>query len=287
MLLKDLQNIFHKELDVIYAKEEVASFFYMLVESFYNISRLQLALDTGITITKVEQDIVFQALDELKREIPIQYIIGETEFYGLPFKVNTHTLIPRPETEELVALIVGNYKNIEKLNVIDIGTGSGCIAVSLAKNIENAKVYALDISEEALKIAKQNAELNAVDITFIENSILDSHDFEIDLVHKFDVIVSNPPYVRNLEKEEIKNNVLNNEPHLALFVDDNNPLIFYKAITEFAIEKLKPRGELYFEINEYLGNETKTLVESYGFNNVKVIKDMFGRDRMLIATKPK
>ena len=290
MLLKDLENIFHKELDAIYGKEEVTSFFFLCTDAFYKISRLQLALDRDLTITKSEQQPIFNALEDLKNKKPIQYILGETEFYGLPFKVNENTLIPRPETEELVALVIENSKkqkqNPNVYSILDIGTGSGCIAISLARNIENAQVYAMDVSAKAIEKAKENASLNKVVVAFIEADVLKLRYTElVSVSHKFDIIVSNPPYVRNLEKAEIQNNVLDNEPHLALFVEDNNPLIFYKAITELAKEKLKENGQLFFEINEYLGEETKALVESLGFKNVVLIKDMFGKDRMLKANK--
>ncbi len=288
MKLKDIEQLFHKELDALFGKDEVSQFFYWCIESFYNLSRLDLALDTNISITVEEQLKIIEALEHLKQEKPIQYILGETEFYGLPFKVTENTLIPRPETEELVSLILTNVTSskVEKLGstkkpitILDIGTGSGCIAISLAKHLPSAKVYALDVNTAALKIAKSNAELNQVDVTFIEQSVLE--DFCIDI--EFDVIVSNPPYVRELEKAEIKPNVLNNEPHLALFVADNNPLIFYKAITEFAEKHLTKNGQLYFEINEYLGKEMKDLVSNYKFENIGIIKDMFQKDRMLKA----
>ncbi|WP_055436499.1 peptide chain release factor N(5)-glutamine methyltransferase [Lacinutrix algicola] len=289
MLIKDLENIFHETLDAIYGKEEVTSFFFLCTDAFYNITRFALALDRDLSITKEEQQPIFDALEALKNEKPIQYILGETEFYGLPFKVDENTLIPRPETEELVELIIDCHsersKN-EKPSILDIGTGSGCIAISLAKNMGNAQVYAMDVSAKAIKKATENAALNKVEVNFIEGSILDKPEWEPlfqDL--KFDAIVSNPPYVRNLEKAEIQNNVLNNEPHLALFVEDDNPLVFYNAITEFAVDRLKDNGQLFFEINEYLGPETKVLVETFGFKNVEIIKDLFGKDRMIKANK--
>ena len=289
MLIKDLENIFHETLDAIYGKEEVTSFFFLCTEAFYNITRFALALDRSLTITKEEQQPIFDALEALKNEKPIQYILGETEFYGLPFKVDENTLIPRPETEELVELIIDCHSERNKESqpsILDIGTGSGCIAISLAKNIGNAQVYALDVSAKAIKKATENAALNKVKVNFIEGSVLDKQQLELlfqDL--KFDTIVSNPPYVRNLEKAEIQNNVLNNEPHLALFVEDDNPLVFYNAITEFAVDRLKDNGQLFFEINEYLGPETKALVETFGFKNVEIIKDLFGKDRMIKAYK--
>ena len=213
MKLKEIEQLFHKELDAIYGKDEVRQFFYMCIESFYNLSRLDLALDTNLSITTEEQPKIMDALHHLKDEKPIQYLLGETEFYGLTFKVTEDTLIPRPETEELVELIINTAKSefssLDELNLLDIGTGTGCIAISLAKHIDKAKVNAIDVSEEALKIAKSNAIKNEVEVNFIQQNILDhvvalSH---INKLGKLDVIVSNPPYVRELEKQEIKPNV--------------------------------------------------------------------------------
>ena len=219
-------------------------------------------------------DAIFDALQLLKKEQPIQYILGTTEFYGLPFKVNTHVLIPRPETEELVAWVLKHAINKQgatnNYRILDIGTGSGCIAISLAKNLPKSKVYALDVSKEALKIAIQNAELNNVAIEFVEANILDIGTCDLDFKNlKFDIIVSNPPYVREQEKEFMKPNVVNNEPHLALFVKDKNPLQFYKAITEFALGRLKEEGALFFEINEYLGNDMIQILKKNHFGNFR------------------
>ncbi|WP_336069006.1 peptide chain release factor N(5)-glutamine methyltransferase [Mesoflavibacter sp. CH_XMU1404-2] len=290
MKLKDLKQKFHEHLDAIYGKEEVQNFFFMLTEYYNAIKRIDLALNTELTI---EDDFVLKyesALEALKNHEPIQYIIGQTEFYGLPFYVNENTLIPRPETEELVELILSNTtaKSIpmleegdNKFNILDIGTGTGCIAISLAKQLPNANVSAIDFSAKALEIANKNAELNQVDINFIENDILKICDSELDSATKFDIIVSNPPYVRQLEKQQMQDNVLNHEPHLALFVEDDNPLIFYRAITQFATKNLKPNGELYFEINEYLGKEMMALLEKFGFKNIQLKQDLFGKDRMI------
>jgi release factor glutamine methyltransferase len=289
VLLRELQNIFHKELDAIYGKDEVNSFFFMCTEHYLNVPRIQLTLEPEFTITKPETDTFFKVLEDLKQQRPIQYILGETEFYGLTFKVNENTLIPRSETEELVDLIIRSVTSsvVEKsLKILDIGTGSGCIAISLAKNLPNAEVYALDVSKEALKVVKQNAELNKVDVHFMEGDILnESCHSALDAESNFDVIVSNPPYVRNLEKQEIKPNVLDNEPHLALFVEDNNPLLFYKAITEFAVNKLKPKGKLYFEINQYLGEDTKQVLVDSDFAEIELLKDLNGNYRMLKGKK--
>ena len=290
MLLKDLQNIFHKELDPIYGKDEVDSFFFLSTEHYIDLPRFQLVLQPEFTITKVEYDVFFKTLESLKQQKPIQYILGETEFYGLPFKVNENVLIPRPETEEIVALILQNIKkqklNSKTIKVLDIGTGSGCIAVSLAKHLPNAKVYALDVSKKALKVAKANAELNNVEITFIEADILNESTWNLEFKDlEFDTIVSNPPYVRQLEKAEIQPNVLDNEPHLALFVEDNNPLKFYKAITDFAVDNLKQKGALFFEINQYFGEETKQLLVDVNFEDIELRKDLNDNDRMLKGRK--
>ena len=223
MLLKDIQYIFHKELDTIYGKEEVNSFFLLCNEHYLNLPRFQLALQPEFTITKTETDTFFKVLEDLKQQKPIQYILGETEFFGLPFKVDTNVLIPRPETEELVALIIANINkensDSNKIKILDIGTGSGCIAIALAKDLPNADVFALDVSKAALELANQNAELNKVDITFIEADIFKETTYDFKFIDvEFDIIVSNPPYVRELEKVQIQHNVLNNDPHLSLFV---------------------------------------------------------------------
>lgn len=290
MKLKDLKQKFHEHLDAIYGKEEVQTFFFMLTEYYNTIKRIDLALNTDLTI---EDDFFLKyesALEALKNHQPIQYIIGQTEFYGLPFYVNENTLIPRPETEELVELILSNttakshpelVEGNNQFNILDIGTGTGCIVISLAKQLPNTSVSAIDVSAKALEIANKNAELNQVNINFIENDILKICDSELDSETKFDIIVSNPPYVRQLEKQQMQNNVLNHEPHLALFVEDENPLIFYRAITQFATKNLKPNGELYFEINEYLGKEMIALLEEFGFKNIHLKQDIFGKDRMI------
>jgi len=288
----DLKHIFHKELDAIYGENEVSSFFYLCLEYYLDIPRIQLALEPEFSIHKSETEDFIATLDALKFQKPIQYIFGETHFYGLKFKVNESVLIPRQETEELVSLIVSDVNSstsneIEKpIKILDIGTGSGCIAISLAKNIKNAEVYALDISKEAIKIAKENATYNNVNVHFINIDILNQSIWDSSFQDvEFDVIVSNPPYVRNLEKPEIQPNVLENEPHLALFVDDDNPLIFYKAITDFSIFKLKSKGLLYFEINQYLGNQTKQLLVDANFNKIQLKKDLNNNDRILKGIK--
>ncbi|MFD1614267.1 peptide chain release factor N(5)-glutamine methyltransferase [Gelatiniphilus marinus] len=283
MKLKEIQNTFHKALDSVYGKEEVDSFFFILIDFYYKISRLQLAMAPDFKIEN--KAAILNALEALKQEQPLQYILGETEFYGLPFKLNKNVLIPRPETEELVEWVINSVASRavkRSLSVLDIGTGSGCIAVSLAKNLPNAKVCALDVSKKALKLAKQNAELNKVEIEFIETDILTCRHAElVSASHKFDIIVSNPPYVMKKEKPQMKNNVLNNEPHLALFVNDENPLLFYEAISYFASHKLNLNGMLFFEINEYLGNDMIRLLNKKQFKNIELKQDIFKKDRMI------
>ncbi|MHA7844155.1 MAG: peptide chain release factor N(5)-glutamine methyltransferase [Winogradskyella sp.] len=292
MKSKDLKDIFHKELDTIYGRDEVASFFYLSIEHQLKIAKIQLQLEPEFTLTNNETDVFFSILEDLKQQKPIQYILGETEFYGLNFKVNENVLIPRPETEELVDWIIkGSKSKVQSsntFNILDIGTGSGCMAISLAKHLPEAQVFAVDISESALKIAKENADRNEVQVEFIKADILESSLWEDVVLRQmdfFDIIVSNPPYVRELEKREIKPNVLDNEPHLALFVENSNPLIFYKAITDFAVDKLKSNGSLYFEINQYLGQETKKLLVGAEFKDIQLRKDLNGNDRMLKGTK--
>lgn len=278
MLLKEIKKVFHTELDAIYGKEEVSSFFYLLIEHYLGLERFILAVQPELIITKEEESPLFAALSKLKLQVPIQYIIGKTNFMDLDFVVNKNVLIPRPETEELVRWILDDFSTAQSdLKILDIGTGSGCIAISLAKNLPNAKVYALDVSQEALAVAKETAELNGVEIYFVNADILEVNDLD----DKFDIIVSNPPYVRMLEKQEMKNNVLDNEPELALFVTDDNPLIFYKKIAELAAKNLIDKGVLYFEINQYLGKETQSLLEATNFSEIELRKDFFGNDRML------
>ena len=239
-----------------------------------------MALSPNFQISEEEVQKWEAIISELKTEKPIQYIIGETWFYDSKFYVNEHTLIPRPETEELVDWIVSKFpktQNPKAITVLDIGTGTGCIPISIKKNIPQAEVFAIDVSEEALKVAKRNAIENKVEVHFILQNILDAEKLE----SKFDVIVSNPPYVRNLEKEEIKKNVLEYEPHLALFVEDNDALLFYRKIAQLAKESLTENGKLFFEINQYLGKETFELLEQLGFQNIELRKDIYSNDRMI------
>lgn len=281
MILKSLRTYFNNALLGYYPDTEIESFFNLLSEHILKMKRIDISQNLYVVVSGKKYDKFQAAIDKLKSYEPIQYILGDTEFYGLVFKVNSSVLIPRPETEELVAWIINDCKNKQEISILDIGTGSGCIAISLAKNLPNAKVFALDVSENALKLAKQNAIKNDVEVEFIEADILDC-----DLGNmQFDVIVSNPPYVRELEKEAMSANVLNHEPHLALFVKDEDALLFYRKITEISESILKPDGQLYFEINESLGESTKQLLDNSNYKNIELKKDIFKKDRMIKAVK--
>ena len=284
MILKEFKLFFNEALSAIYPKTEIDSFFFILMEEKLKLQRIDTVLKPDFLITKKNLIDLKTIVKRLQKEEPIQYIIGSTEFYGLPFLVDKNTLIPRTETEELVSWVLDEIKvltnnKITELSILDIGTGTGCIPISLAKNLTSLNISAIDISPEALIIAKQNAILNKVTIEFIELDILNAES----LPQEYDVIISNPPYVRELEKEEIKNNVLENEPHLALFVADENPLIFYNKIADLAKQQLSKNGMLFFEINQYLGKETVNMLVKKGFKNIQLKKDLFGNDRMIKA----
>ena len=303
MFLKEFRNHFNKELLAVFPQTEIDSFFFLLIEKELGLQRIDVALNNQVSISEDTFKHLYNSLSRLKNQEPIQYILGETEFYGLPFKVTKDTLIPRPETEELVQWIINDSKKNASLSILEIGTGTGCIPIALAKNLPNSDITTIDISSKAIKIAKENAELNDVQINFIEQDILRATSLNVIANEmkqsqnsneiatsktprndkQFDIIVSNPPYVRELEKKEIQPNVIENEPHLALFVDDENPLVFYKKIAELAKNHLTVNGVLYFEINQYLGNETVSLLTKKGFQT-ELRKDMFGNDRMTKST---
>ena len=284
MKIKEYRSYFIHELTPIFDEGEAESFFYLILDNKQQLKRIDLALQSDLTFSVDQIKVWNIILEQLKQEIPIQYLLGKTSFYGLDFEVNPAVLIPRPETEELVDWIIKSNVAAQAskiIKILDIGTGSGCIAISLAKNIPDAQVFAIDVSAEALATAQKNAEINEVQVTFINKNILETTELE----QQFDIIVSNPPYVRNLEKQEIKKNVLDNEPHLALFVEDNDALIFYRKIAELAQKNLSKNGQLFFEINQYLGQEMMELLEKMNFKNIELRKDIYGNYRMLLGTK--
>ncbi len=293
MNIKNLKQYFFSKLQTIQEDSEIESFFFILTEYLHNLKRIDVSLNPDFEVSEVDLEKWNTIISELKTEKPIQYITGEAWFYGLRFEVNENTLIPRPETEELVEWIIDGLKAKGKrqkaktenltiqqsnnLSVLDIGTGSGCIPISLKKEIPNALVSAIDVSEKAIEKARKNAVDNEVEVNFILQNILETES----LIEKYDIIVSNPPYVRNLEKQEIKKNVLDYEPHLALFVEDTDALLFYRKIAQLALTSLTPNGKLFFEINQYLGKETIELLENLGFKNIELRKDFVGNDRMI------
>lgn len=285
MTLKALKAYFVNSLIDSYPETEITSFFYLLTQYILGMRRIDVSLNYGIEISNIDKEKFQESLNRLKNYEPIQYIIGETEFYGLPFKVNNSILIPRPETEELVDWVINSQQTINNkpINILDIGTGSGCIAVSLAKNSPNFNVFALDVSKEALVVAKDNAKLNNVNVEFIQGDIFNSN-LEFNNL-KFDIIVSNPPYIRALEKNQMQHNVLNFEPHLALFVEDEDSLLFYRKITQLANKILRSQGHIFFEINEYLGDEMTKLLKDEGFKEIELKADIFSKDRMIKGVK--
>jgi len=280
MKIKQYRTQFIQELSPFYDAYEAESFFYLILEDKNKLRQIDLALNHELIFSETDFVVWNSLLAQLKKEVPIQYLLGKTNFYGLDFEVNENVLIPRPETEELVEWIINDHAVLDKskkIKILDIGTGSGCIAVSLAKNLPNASVYAVDVSKKALETAKRNAISNGVDVTFL---LLDILEEEV-LKCNFDIIVSNPPYVRNLEKQEIKKNVLDYEPHLALFVEDNDALVFYRKIASLAQNNLLENGQLYFEINQYLGTEMTDLLKQMDFENIELKKDIYDNDRMI------
>lgn len=281
MTIKELRDYFQLELGITYQKEEIFSFFYLLSEAYLSKSRIDMALEPNQEIRTDKMTSFKRAIELLKKEYPIQYIIGSTEFMGLAFVVNDQVLIPRPETEELINWILTSNSKESNYNILDIGTGSGCIPIVLSKNLRNSNIETMDVSEGALKVAKKNALQHKVSIKFIQNNVLHLDT----LSNTYDIIVSNPPYVRESEKEQMHNNVLKYEPDLALFVSDKDPLIFYKQIAKLALKGLNTNGSLYFEINQYLGNELCELLANLGFNNIELKKDIYGVDRMIRAVK--
>jgi release factor glutamine methyltransferase len=277
MKLKDLKKDFISKLAITYPNEEILSIFKILCKDFLNFSPTKLLLAGEELINKKQADMFSKVIIRLLNEEPIQYILKTTSFYGLEFICTPSALIPRSETEELVDWIIKSERN--KISILDIGTGTGCISVSLA-NHNSFEVDALEVSSSALDLAKQNAKKNNVNINFIEADI-----FEYKSNKKYDLIVSNPPYVRNLEKNKMQNNVLNFEPELALFVEDDDPLVFYRAILKFAHNTLVEKGKIYFEINEYLYDEMKALLISTGYVDIELKKDFLEKYRFISGIK--
>ena len=263
-----------------YSHQEIEAFIYIIFNHIYNYSKNDLILNAGNTLPESDFYKIKEIVSRLMLQEPIQYILGETEFFGLPFKVSHGVLIPRNETEELVDLILKNHSK-GKLKVLDVGTGSGCISISLKNNRYDFDVYACDISGEALRMAKENAELNNVDVEFFQFDILSDEELPFS---DFNIIVSNPPYVTKKEKKLMEANVLEHEPWLALFVPDDDPLQFYRVIVQKSRKYLAQKGMLYFEINEAYGEEVIQLLKDANFE-ATIFKDINGKDRMVKARR--
>ena len=278
--LKDIRNYFKKELYSIYPEYEIIAITNLIFKTHLGIDRLHLLLDSGEIVSSQSVNKIIEICNELKTRKPLQYILGETSFYNCTIKVNNETLIPRPETEELVALIISENQGFRG-RVIDIGTGSGCIAVAIKKNLKEAEVTGVDISEGALEMASLNGILNNVNVSFLKGDILKPGS---EFIPPVQIIISNPPYVLESEKQNMRRNILDFEPHNALFVPDKDPLIFYKAIVNLSGRILMPGGKIYFEINEKKGGEMCRLLESAGYSKVIVINDINGKNRFVKGT---
>lgn len=280
MKIIDFKQQFVEQLQPFYDSEEVQALFHICLDQIEQKTRLDLIMQPELE-SSAPGDWKW-VITQLKAEHPIQYLFAKTSFYGNEFYLDQNVLIPRPETEELIEWILATLPDAEApVTILDIGTGSGCIAISLAKALPNARVYALDVSEKALRVAGVNVQKNGVKVQLLQQDVLALEALE----PEFDLIVSNPPYVRHLEKAEMKPNVLDHEPHLALFVEDHDPLLFYKKIAQLAATGLKPGGHLFFEINQYLGAETLALVQNEVFEQAVLRPDLMQNDRMIHAVK--
>jgi release factor glutamine methyltransferase len=275
--IKDIRLYLAEELDNLYPATETEAIAGIIIRTVTSQKSMHQIYISGEKLTAIQAEWVIQICTELKTGKPIQYIIGETSFYDCKIKVNGSVLIPRQETEELVNLIIKENYGFGG-NILDIATGSGCISIALALNLPHSRVTGTDISPEALAVARENAIFNKADVQFIENDIINETPIT-DI--PADIIVSNPPYVRNSEKQFMTRNVIDFEPHIALFVDDSDPLLFYRAILKHSANILTPGGKVYFEINEALGKPMAELLESYGFSGIKIVNDMNGRERII------
>lgn len=277
---KDLSEVIKyckDELSEVFSSMELDATISILIEHFLGMAKTEVILNPDKVVTDEDYQLIVKAISFLKTNVPLAYVLGEWEFFGLHLKVNKNTLIPRPETEELVYLIIEENLKKDPIHILDIGTGSGCIALALKANIPQSTVCAWDISEKALEKVKENAVMNDLSIEIKQVDILKEPSFD----RKLDIVVSNPPYITEKEKELMSSNVLDFEPHLALFVENDTPLIFYEAIANFAKNNLKETGKLYFEINEHYGEEVRLMLEDKDFKEVTILKDINEKDRMV------
>jgi release factor glutamine methyltransferase len=279
-LIHEFNHIVAK-LSSLYGELEAQAIVYLLFEDLLGIRKTDIFTKNSDVLSKSDLIKLKYAEADLLQQIPIQHIVGFAYFMDLKIKVNKDVLIPRPETEELIQLVLNDFKDAS-IRILDIGTGSGCIAISIKNKLPKANVQAIDVSEKALNLAKENAKVNGVDVEFTQIDILNEREWQKFSNQKFDVIISNPPYVTQSDKLQMQKNVLEYEPELALFVPEENPLLFYKSIAEFSKRYLVPKGKIYLEINEGLANETKSLYIDSGFFNVDFLQDMMGKKRMMV-----
>jgi release factor glutamine methyltransferase len=275
--VKTIAAHYTAQITATYPEEEARQIVWMLLEHFFGINRLMLAVNQDLRLSESEMLIFHDACKKISQHVPVQYVIGKTDFCGLSFEVNASTLIPRPETEQLTQLILKKLPNVP-VRIFDIGTGSGCIAIALKKARPDCEIFACDISKEALQIAQKNADTHNVSVQFFHHDILSDDPLDIP---KIDVIVSNPPYVCFSEKGEMRPNVFLHEPETALFVKGDDPLLFYKAIAKLAGNQLTHCGKIFFEINEKFGNEVAKILQEHGFVDTTVENDFRGKARFV------
>ena len=278
--MQDVKNFLKNELKAYFSPEEISSLTRLILEKEFSIPLADVLTCKFNHLSDAAVKKLGEIIGKLKNAEPIQYILGETVFFGLSFYLDSSVLIPRPETEELVQWVITSTNNAP-VKILDIGTGSGCIAVTLAKKLPHAEVHAWDISPDALEVARKNAERNGVHLFFLEKDILQESVSD----RMFDIIVSNPPYVTESQKSDMEDNVLRFEPHLALFVTDENALVFYEKIADFARIYLNKGGVLFFEINREKGRQVEALLQQRGFKNIERVKDISGNERMIKAVK--
>jgi release factor glutamine methyltransferase len=274
---------YQEKLSRLYPSNEVKNITEIMFEYFMGWDKMTLRSNNKSMLSESELLLFHKALKRLLKNEPVQHITGEMEFYSLPFKVNKNVLIPRPETEELVDLVIKECKGSE--TILDIGTGSGCIPIALKKQLKNTLVYGVDVSEDALVVARDNAVLNSTDVIFVQADVLQISSIKDSFKKEFDIIISNPPYITNSEKALMSENVLTFEPHIALFVKDDEPMLFYDKIGHLAYDNLSSGGKLYFEINEQYGDQTMVLLKSIGFSDIRMIKDLQNKDRIVAAIR--
>jgi release factor glutamine methyltransferase len=279
--VKDIRNLFIYGLKGIYPESEINAIINLIFRTIFGIDRLHLFLEPEKTLTPGNFARINEIFNELKTGKPIQYVLGETMFYNCIIKVDSHTLIPRPETEELVDLII-KENPLFRGRITDFGTGSGCIAIAIRKFLPEAEVTGIDISDGAIAKANENAVLNNVKVRFVKEDIL---SLNMHPVLSSDIVISNPPYVLESERKLMKNNVLDFEPYNALFVPDEDPLLFYRAIVNICEEMLIPAGRIYFEINETMGEEVKKLLELHNYSGIRLIRDINGKNRIITGRK--